>query len=209
MTPAFPTAGYARRVRRSATQGQCLQPCQTVARTKHNNRSQPLQDNGRRPVPAPGNAAFTNDSPLFVSREPQAKTSQNADLSSPFARHILFVGAIALAAPAVARVAPAEAPATDPVASQRAVDQATAALHAEAPTGDVVVTGSRISSPSATAASPLQSVGITQIQQAGAINVQDVLLQNPVLGTPRREPHQIEFRYLGRRCRHDQPSKSW
>jgi len=47
-----------------------------------------------------------------------------------------------------------------------------------------VVTGSRISSPSATVASPLQSVGITQIQQAGAINVQDVLLQNPVFGTP-------------------------
>ena len=100
----------------------------------------------------------------------------------------LFVGAVALAVPAAAQVAPAEAPATDPTASQPPVDQATvapqAAPQAEAPADDIVVTGSRISSPSATAASPLQSVGITQIQQAGAINVQDVLLQNPVFGSP-------------------------
>ncbi|MCK8455652.1 TonB-dependent receptor plug domain-containing protein [Sphingomonas faeni] len=110
----------------------------------------------------------------------------------------LFVGAVALAAPAVAQVAPTEAPATDPMATQPPVDQTTAqsaanqtanqtttdAPQADQAPGDIVVTGSRIASPSATAASPLQSVGITQIQQSGAINVQDVLLQNPAFGTP-------------------------
>lgn len=50
--------------------------------------------------------------------------------------------------------------------------------------GEVVVTGSRISSPAATSASPLQVVGAAQIQQSGVINVQDLLLQNPTFGTP-------------------------
>ncbi len=50
--------------------------------------------------------------------------------------------------------------------------------------GEVVVTGSRIASPSATSASPLQIIGAEQIQQSGAINVQDLLLQNPTFGTP-------------------------
>ncbi|WP_294352446.1 TonB-dependent receptor [uncultured Sphingomonas sp.] len=49
---------------------------------------------------------------------------------------------------------------------------------------DIVVTGSRIASPTATAASPLQVIGAEQIQQAGVINVQDVLLQNPSFGAP-------------------------
>ncbi|WP_271300501.1 TonB-dependent receptor domain-containing protein [Sphingomonas sp. CV7422] len=55
---------------------------------------------------------------------------------------------------------------------------------APAPGGDIVVTGSRIASPAAASASPLQVIGAEQIQQQGAINVQEVLLQNPAFGTP-------------------------
>ncbi len=92
--------------------------------------------------------------------------------------------------------APAFAQETPTVAAQTTADAAAQtpadpALPANAQAGqaeeaapDIVVTGSRIASPSATAASPLQTVGIAQIQQAGAINVQDVLLQNPAFGTP-------------------------
>jgi len=54
-----------------------------------------------------------------------------------------------------------------------------------ADTGEtIIVTGSRISNASATSASPLQIVGAEQIQQAGVTNIQDVLLENPVFGTP-------------------------
>ncbi|KKC24672.1 hypothetical protein WP12_18270 [Sphingomonas sp. SRS2] len=49
---------------------------------------------------------------------------------------------------------------------------------------EIIVTGSRIASPQATSASPLQIVGIEQIQQSGAVNVQDVLLENPAFGNP-------------------------
>ena len=49
--------------------------------------------------------------------------------------------------------------------------------------GDVVVTGSRIAS-GATSASPLQVVDSAAIRSTGAANLQDVLLQNPVFGTP-------------------------
>jgi iron complex outermembrane recepter protein len=48
----------------------------------------------------------------------------------------------------------------------------------------IVVTGSRINSPVATAASPLQIVSSEQIRQSGATNVQDILLENPAFGTP-------------------------
>lgn len=69
-----------------------------------------------------------------------------------------------------------------------AVAQTASAAPAAAPADDtpeeIVVTGSRIASPSATAASPLQIVGAEQIRDAGVVNVQDVLLQNPVFGSP-------------------------
>ena len=87
--------------------------------------------------------------------------------------------------------------ATDPAATtpndgsttaQAAVDPAAqangAAPQGDEPAGEVVVTGSRIASPAATAASPLQVIGAEQIRQSGTVNVQDVLLQNPVFGTP-------------------------
>lgn len=105
------------------------------------------------------------------------------------------------AVPALAQT-PAVAPQTPPAATnpaqttpndgsvtaQAATDPAAqangAAPQGSEPTGDVVVTGSRIASPAATAASPLQVIGIEQIRQSGSVNVQDVLLQNPVFGTP-------------------------
>lgn len=49
---------------------------------------------------------------------------------------------------------------------------------------DIVVTGSRIVSPNITSLSPVQVVGETEIDQSGAINVQQVLLENPAFGTP-------------------------
>lgn len=50
--------------------------------------------------------------------------------------------------------------------------------------GDVVVTGSRIVSPTITSVSPVQVISDVQIAQAGVANVQDLLLENPVFGTP-------------------------
>ena len=49
--------------------------------------------------------------------------------------------------------------------------------------GEIVVTGSRIAS-GTTSASPLQVVDAQAIRSTGASNLQDVLLQNPVFGTP-------------------------
>ena len=76
------------------------------------------------------------------------------------------------------------------VAAQSAQAQDSAPADQTAPADDqsqpeeVLVTGSRIVIPGAVSASPLQSIGAAQIQQAGAINVQEVLLQNPTFGTP-------------------------
>ncbi|HEX8388884.1 MAG TPA: TonB-dependent receptor plug domain-containing protein, partial [Sphingomonas sp.] len=50
--------------------------------------------------------------------------------------------------------------------------------------GDVVVTGSRIQSATITSVSPVQVVSDVQIDQAGVSNIQDLLLENPVFGTP-------------------------
>lgn len=85
---------------------------------------------------------------------------------SLFASTILF-GSMALLTPASAQQA-APQPAAEEPASEDVI----------------VVTGSRIANPSATSASPLQIVGAEQIRESGAVNIQDVLLQNPVFGTP-------------------------
>src|ERR1700712_811946 len=77
--------------------------------------------------------------------------------------------------------------ASTPVRAQTTEQAAGAPAAAPAPdnTADtIIVTGSRIASPSATAASPLQIIGAEQIQQSGTTNIQDVLLENPVFGTP-------------------------
>ncbi|MFK4871346.1 TonB-dependent receptor domain-containing protein [Novosphingobium sp. ZW T3_23] len=48
----------------------------------------------------------------------------------------------------------------------------------------IVVTGSRIASPITSSNAPLQIVDSARIQQSGVANVQDLLLKNPVFGTP-------------------------
>ena len=53
-----------------------------------------------------------------------------------------------------------------------------------APGQDIVVTGSRIASSTLTSPSPLQVIDAQNIQDSGATNLQSVLLQNPVFGTP-------------------------
>ncbi|MDN3646085.1 TonB-dependent receptor [Pontixanthobacter aestiaquae] len=51
--------------------------------------------------------------------------------------------------------------------------------------GDViVVTGSRIASPTATSSAPLQIVDAQAISDSGITNVQELLLENPAFGTP-------------------------
>lgn len=49
---------------------------------------------------------------------------------------------------------------------------------------DVVVTGSRIRSPTLTSPSPLQVVTAEDIQNTGSIDIQDVLQKNPAVGNP-------------------------
>lgn len=53
-----------------------------------------------------------------------------------------------------------------------------------APQGEIIVTGSRIASPTITSVSPVQVITDTQIAQSGVSNVQDLLLENPVFGAP-------------------------
>src|SRR5687767_28333 len=49
---------------------------------------------------------------------------------------------------------------------------------------EIVVTGSRIASPNITSLAPVQVIGETEIDQSGAINIQEMLLDNPAVGTP-------------------------
>ena len=58
-----------------------------------------------------------------------------------------------------------------------------AAIPAQDP-ATIVVTGTRIASPNITSLAPVQVVGEAEIDQSGAVNVQEVLLENPVFGTP-------------------------
>ncbi len=48
----------------------------------------------------------------------------------------------------------------------------------------IIVTGTRIANPEATSSSPLQIVGQAEIANSGATNIQDILLENPAMGTP-------------------------
>ena len=98
----------------------------------------------------------------------------------------------AVAAPAFAQEAPA-APAQDEAVQSAPTDQTPATQENVADTPaqntaeegqDVVVTGSRIVSPNIVSLAPVQVVGETEIDQSGAINVQEVLLENPAFGTP-------------------------
>ncbi|GGB29303.1 TonB-dependent receptor [Sphingomonas metalli] len=81
--------------------------------------------------------------------------------------------------------------ASTPAFAQQAPNPAEQNDAAEAPaaaagrTGDdIVVTGSRIASPTITSVSPVQVVSDLQIDQSGVSNLQDLLLENPVFGSP-------------------------
>lgn len=50
--------------------------------------------------------------------------------------------------------------------------------------GQIVVTGSRIQSPTITSVAPVQVIGDQEIDNAGVTNIQDLLLENPAFGTP-------------------------
>jgi len=54
----------------------------------------------------------------------------------------------------------------------------------EGPVQQVMVTGSRIASPNAESASPLQVLNAADIAASGVTNLQELLLKNPTLGTP-------------------------
>jgi outer membrane receptor protein involved in Fe transport len=81
----------------------------------------------------------------------------------------LAIGIASLATPAMAQDA------ADPAAQSAAA----------APQGEaIIVTGSRIASPTTVSAAPLQIVDDQVIDDAGATNIQEVLLENPAFGTP-------------------------
>ena len=99
----------------------------------------------------------------------------------------LLVGAAAIGQPAFAQDA------TEDTAEQTAdVGDPAARLCVDNPSAPecaaegqaIVVTGSRIASPTLTSASPLQVLDSADIDQAGVVNVQEVLLENPAFGNP-------------------------
>ncbi|MFZ5748114.1 MAG: TonB-dependent receptor plug domain-containing protein [Pseudomonadota bacterium] len=77
----------------------------------------------------------------------------------------LLIGAALSSVPAMAQDAPAPADETQ----------------SDAP---IVVTGSRIALPNVDTPSPVQSIGVQQIEDAGVTNIQELLLENPAFGTP-------------------------
>ena len=69
---------------------------------------------------------------------------------------------------------PTESPDTAPQAAPAGADA----------DSTIVVTGSRIVSPNIVSLAPVQVVGEADIDQSGAINIQEVLLENPAFGVP-------------------------
>ena len=68
--------------------------------------------------------------------------------------------------------------------SGAAQQQAAAATEAQQPMQRIEVTGSRIASPNADSPSPLQVLSAADIAASGAANLQQVLLDNPTMGSP-------------------------
>lgn len=99
--------------------------------------------------------------------------------------NLLKAGAapVAIAFAFTSSIASAQTTGAEAVASQNEAADAQAGRPAE-DEGAIVVTGSRIASPTITSVSPVQVVGETQIDQSGVANIQELLLENPVFGTP-------------------------
>ena len=60
-----------------------------------------------------------------------------------------------------------------------------------------VVTGTRIVSEGAESASPMQQITTKAIEETGAINIQNVLIQNPTVGTPTQTRSNSNFQNSG------------
>ncbi|HEX6073174.1 MAG TPA: TonB-dependent receptor [Sphingomicrobium sp.] len=108
-----------------------------------------------------------------------------------------LLAGVAIATPALAQEATAPVcPPGTPAGTNGCVAPDTANAAAQAPVAQVapapepasseqiVVTGSRIVSPNIVSLAPVQVVGEQDIDRAAAINVQEVLLENPAFGTP-------------------------
>lgn len=101
-----------------------------------------------------------------------------------------LLSGVTLAGPAFAQAQPTTTtPATTPVnpATQPEVAAAVPAVPAPpAASADngIVITGSRIASPNITSLAPVQVIGEQEINQAGAVNIQEVLDNNPAFGSP-------------------------
>src|SRR5215216_3009437 len=108
-----------------------------------------------------------------------------------------FIAGVAFANPALAQSTDPQGPSQDPNLQAAPTDQtpATQENPADTPAQDaqdtekgsaesIVVTGSRIVSPNIVSLAPVQVIGEQEIDQSGAINIQEVLLENPAVGTP-------------------------
>jgi len=93
----------------------------------------------------------------------------------------IIAGALTTA-PAFAQAAPADAAATTTATTPAAAANAAAADANSG--GEIIVTGSRIASPTLTSGAPLQIVDSKAIASTGASNLQDVLQQNPLVSSP-------------------------
>lgn len=71
-----------------------------------------------------------------------------------------------------------------PVFAQNAADSSIDEQAEATPGNAIIVTGSRIASPTVESPAPLQIVDSQVIDDAGVTNIQEVLLENPVFGTP-------------------------
>jgi iron complex outermembrane receptor protein len=103
-----------------------------------------------------------------------------------------LLSGVAIAGPAFAKGAqtPLTCPPGTPVGTNGCVAPppvTTVTQAAPAPAAnneEIVVTGSRIASPNITSLAPIQVIGTQQIEQSGAVNIQEVLDQNPAFGSP-------------------------
>src|SRR4051794_17328994 len=113
-----------------------------------------------------------------------------------------LLSGVAFANPAFAQTAPATVPPANPQAQPEVnaapTDQTPATQENPADTQNprdaqdvsknaaetIVITGSRIASPNITSLAPIQVIGEQQINQAGAINIQEVLNNNPAISPP-------------------------
>jgi outer membrane receptor protein involved in Fe transport len=97
--------------------------------------------------------------------------------AAPIAFALVFTSSTAMA-----QTTEAEAAQSQEDAAQAAAGRSTG--DAGDDVQEIVITGSRIASPTITSVSPVQVVSDVAIDQSGVSNIQELLLENPVFGTP-------------------------